>query len=84
MRGDGHFQSCADSTTIEERSAEALGPLDDLADQGDDGRVGTVTFESANAKGTSKVVLVGQEEIVDDYRVGEFYELTLNQVQAPK
>ena len=43
-----------------------------------------VTFESANAKGTSKVVLVGQEEIVDDYRVGEFYELTLNQVQAPK
>ena len=48
------------------------------------GRVGTVTFESANAKGTSKVVLVSQEEIVDDYRVGEFYELTLNQVQAPK
>jgi hypothetical protein len=27
---------------------------------------------------------VSQEEIVDDYRVGEFYELTLNQVQAPK
>jgi len=41
-------------------------------------------LRARNAKGTSKVVLVGQEEIVDDYRVGEFYELTLNQVQAPK
>ena len=47
------------------------------------GRVGTVTFESQNAKGTSKVVLVGQEEIIDDYRVGEFYELVLTQVTAP-
>jgi hypothetical protein len=48
------------------------------------GRVGTVTLESANAKGTSKIVLVGQEEIVDDYRVGEFYELVLTQIKAPE
>jgi hypothetical protein len=47
------------------------------------GRVGTVTFESANAKGTSKIVLLGSEEIVDDYRVGEFYEMQLTQVTAP-
>jgi hypothetical protein len=48
------------------------------------GRVGSVTFESANAKGTSKIVLLGSEEIVDDYRVGEFYEMTLTQVTAPQ
>lgn len=48
------------------------------------GRVGSVTFESANAKGTSKIVLLGSEEIVDDYRVGEFYEMTLTQVAAPQ
>ena len=47
------------------------------------GRVGSITFESANSKGTSKIVLLGDEEIVDDYRVGEFYELTLNQATAP-
>ena len=47
-------------------------------------RVGTVTLESANAKGTSKIVLVGDEELVDDYRVGEFYELSLTQCQGPK
>ena len=47
------------------------------------GRVGTVTFESQNAKGTSKIVLLGQDTIINDYRVGEFYELTLNQVTAP-
>jgi hypothetical protein len=48
------------------------------------GRVGSVTFESANAKGTSKIVLLGSEEIGDDYRVGEFYEMTLTQVTAPQ
>lgn len=47
------------------------------------GRVGSVTFESANTKGCSRVVLVGAEEIVDDYRVGEFYELELNRIQSP-
>lgn len=47
-------------------------------------RIGTVTFESANAKGTSKIVLVGNEELVDDYRVGEFYELNLTQCQGPQ
>jgi hypothetical protein len=47
-------------------------------------RVGSVTMESANAKGTSKIVLVGNEEIVDDYRVGEFYELSLTRCQAPQ
>jgi hypothetical protein len=47
------------------------------------GRVGTVTLESANSKGCSRIVLVGQETIINDYRVGEFYELTLNQVTAP-
>ena len=47
-------------------------------------RIGTVTMESANAKGTSKIVLVGDEEIVDDYRVGEFYELSLAQCQGPR
>jgi len=48
------------------------------------GRVGSITFESANAKGTSKIVLLGNEEIVDDYRVGEFYNLTLTQAVAPE
>ena len=48
------------------------------------GRVGTITFESKNAKGTSKIVLLGTEEIVDDYRVGEFYNLTLTQAKAPE
>jgi hypothetical protein len=46
-------------------------------------RIGSVTMESANAKGTSKIVLVGEEEIVDDYRVGEFYEMNLTRCQAP-
>ncbi len=47
-------------------------------------RVGTITMESANAKGTSKIVLVGTEEIVDDYRVGEFYEMNLSRCQGPQ
>lgn len=47
-------------------------------------RVGTITMESANAKGTSKIVLVGTEEIVDDYRVGEFYEMNLTRCQGPQ
>lgn len=47
-------------------------------------RVGSVTMESANAKGTSKIVIVGNEEIVDDYRVGEFYELNLTRCQSPE
>jgi hypothetical protein len=47
-------------------------------------RIGTVTLESANAKGTSKIVLVSDPEIVNEYRVGEFYELALKQVKAPE
>jgi hypothetical protein len=47
-------------------------------------RVGSVTMESANAKGAGKIVLVGNEEIVDDYRFGEFYELSLNRCQSPQ
>jgi hypothetical protein len=47
------------------------------------GRSSTITLESANAKGVSKVVLTGDEEDAKLYRVGEFYTMTLAITQAP-
>ena len=47
------------------------------------GRASTVTFENSNVSGVSKIVLTGSEEDAKLYRVGEFYEMTLKQVQAP-
>ena len=47
------------------------------------GRTGAVTFESGTTKGTSKIVLIGEEEIVNGYRVGEFYEMELTSAASP-
>ena len=44
--------------------------------------IGIVEFESANAKGTSKFKLVGEETLANEYKVEEHYELTLKMVKA--
>lgn len=46
--------------------------------------VGTVTLESANSKGCSRLILVGEETLVNEYRVGEFYNVSLEQCTAPE
>jgi hypothetical protein len=47
-------------------------------------RFGRIALESANAKGTSKVTIVTDEETTDEFQLGEFYELNLKQVKAPE
>lgn len=47
-------------------------------------RVGRVEMTSANSKGTSKIVIVGSETLTKEYRLGEFFEMSLKQVKAPE
>lgn len=47
-------------------------------------QAGYVEFKSPNAKGTSKITLIGSETLIKEYRLGEFYRMELTQVPAPE
>jgi len=47
-------------------------------------RLGRIVLESANSKGCSKVQLIGDEDLKEEFRLGEFYEVSLKQVKAPE
>lgn len=44
--------------------------------------VGFVEFKCSGAKGTSKLMLFGEECLMTEYKVGEFYKMELNMVKA--
>jgi hypothetical protein len=44
--------------------------------------VGTIELKSANAKGTSKITIVGDDTLANEYRLGEFFSMKLVKDQA--
>ena len=48
------------------------------------GSVGYVQLTSTSPKGTSKMMLLGEETLQNEYKVGEYYEMTLTQVKPPQ
>ena len=44
--------------------------------------VGTIELKSANAKGTSKITIVGDDTLVNEYKLGEFFSMKLVRDQA--
>jgi len=44
--------------------------------------VGTVELKSANAKGTSKITIIGDDTLTNEYRLGEFFSMKLVKDEA--